>query len=186
VMVETVESLYRDYLDLVDDLEQALSPSGLSALNRNYHKHLLIAAASSLEDTIKKIVVNIFETQGGVELGAFVMSNVMTRGYHTLFNWKDRSAQSFFSGFGKTCGDEFRARLRSDDKFKRDHLSFMTLGALRNDIVHNDYASRTVELTTEEVFEKYIEAKLFTEEIEPLIASRSGWVTTQVESAELS
>lgn len=65
-----VEALYEDYVALLDEL--AASPSGLAAVNRTYSKHLVVAAASSLEDYVKESVPTIFDRRGNARMGAFV------------------------------------------------------------------------------------------------------------------
>lgn len=159
--------LYADYLGLVSDLDT--SPSGLVALSRSFHKHLLLAAASSLEDEVKVLVTDIFDRYGSDRLARFVEKRVMARGYHTLFDWQNGSAQGFFRSFGDSCASAFRARLRDDSGFRERHDAFMALGNHRNELVHNDYASAFVELTPDEIMRKYDLALEFVEEIESLV-----------------
>lgn len=166
----TVASLYEDYLGLVDALAQE-SPSGLAALNRSYHKHLLMAAASSLENRVKSLLPDIFVRLGRPELGAFVERQVTSRGYHTLFDWRTGRAQGFFASFGQACGAAFRADLKSDSRLLAEHDAFMRLGQLRNEVVHNDYASRTIDLTPLEVMELYAVASGFPERFEYYICA---------------
>lgn len=162
-----VETLYGDYVALVSDLSS--SPSGLSALNRSYHKHLLVAAASSLEDRVKELVPEIFKRHGTDRLAAFVAKQVMARGYHTLFSWKGEKAQGFFSSFGESSGAAFKQSLRSDSELKDQHAAFMTLGNLRNTVVHNDYASALIELTPKEIIDRYRLALQFVDRIESFV-----------------
>lgn len=162
-----VRTIYDDYLALESDL--ATSPSGLAALNRSYPKNLLLAAASSLEDKVKRLVSDIFERHGTDRLATFVAKRVMARGYHTLFDWKESSAKGFFVSFGDACGVAFRAKMRADTHFKEQHDAFMSLGNRRNQLVHNDYANVLIELTPEEIMNKYELALQFVNEIEPLV-----------------
>jgi hypothetical protein len=166
-----VETLYEDYQALKEDL--STSPSGLAALNRSYHKHLLVAAASSLEDKVKALVPEIFSRHGMDRLANFVRQQVMARGYHTLFNWKARNANQFFSSFGDPCGKLFKETLKTDSEFKSQHDAFMLLGSMRNDVVHNDYSNRHVELTPQEVVENYNLALQFVDRIEAFIIVES-------------
>ncbi len=122
-----VEALYQDYLGLVEEL--ARSPSGLTAVNRTYNKHLLVAAASSLEDYVKDVVPEIFVRRGNERIGAFVTKQVFARGYHTLFDWNNGTAQPFFSSFGSTCGAGFKKALREDQDLRREHDAFVQLDA---------------------------------------------------------
>ena len=162
-----VETLYGDYNALVSDL--SASPSGLTALNRSYHKHLLVAAASSLEDKVKSLIPEIFARHGTDRLAAFVAKQVMARGYHTLFDWPNGKAQGFFTSFGEACGAAFKEALRSEAELKEQHDAFMTLGQLRNQVVHNDYASALIELTPSEIMDRYGLALQFVDRIESFV-----------------
>lgn len=162
-----VQSLHDDYKNLCEDLK--FSPSGLAALNRSYHKHILLAAASSLEDDVKNLITKVFENHGNNSLSNFVSKRVMARQYHTLFDWKEGKANSFFNSFGDSCGSRFKSDLKEDLILKEQHDAFMQLGQRRNLLVHNNYAIAPVELTPEEIMVKYILAKKFTERIEDYI-----------------
>jgi hypothetical protein len=94
---------------------------------------------------------------------------VFARGYHTLFGWKDETAQPFFSSFGTECGNAFKAALRSDVDLKQQHDAFMLLGHLRNEVVHNDFATKLIDHTPAEVIEKYRYGLLFVGRFESLI-----------------
>lgn len=162
-----VEALYEDYKGLVADLSTS-SPSGLAALNRSYHKHLLVAAASSLEDRVKRLLPEMFRRHGREELATFVDKQVVARGYHTLFDWKNESARGFFTSFGEVCGKHFKKALADDDNLKRQHAAFMRLGNFRNQVVHNDYATYPIETTPEEVINQYRDALIFVARLESL------------------
>lgn len=166
--VSRVESLYEDYLGLVGDLSGS-SPSGLAALNRSYHKVLLVAAASSLEAQVKQIVKSFFTTEGRMEFGTFVEKTVMARHYHTLFNWDGGKATGFFTSFGEVSVLRFKMLLAEDDDFKREHDAFMRLGSLRNQLVHQDYASFSLDDTPEELISLYRSAVRFPEKFEEII-----------------
>lgn len=165
---EAVKGIYDDYVELVRILEVGSSPAGLVAINRSYHKHLLVAAASSLESRVKKLVPEIFKSRGSTALGTFVAKAVMARNYHTLFDWKAENAFGFFSSFGDECGKNFKSLVKAEDSLKRQHEAFMRLGNLRNLVVHNDYAAYSVDLTPAEVIELYRNACAFVDRIETL------------------
>ncbi|MDP3951732.1 HEPN domain-containing protein [Microbacterium sp.] len=162
-----VEAIYADYQALVDEV--AASPSGLSAVNRIYNKHLLVAAASSLEDFVKDSVPAIFSRQGNERIGTFISKQVFVRGYHTLFDWKNQTAQPFFASFGVECATAFKAAVRADEELKTEHDAFMLLGLLRNEVVHNDFASKSIAHTPAEVIGKYRSGLLFVGRFENLV-----------------
>lgn len=162
-----METIFDDYGLLIDELSG--SPSGLAAVNRAYGKHLLLAAASSLEDAVKKTVPEIFLRRANSQLSSFVTKWVFERGYHTLFGWKDRTAQPFFASFGPACGTEFKSALKADEDLRREHDAFMVLGSLRNEVVHNDFATRSIDLTPEEIIQKYRDGLAFVGRFDDLI-----------------
>ena len=176
-----VESLYSDYEELVREIPTS-SPSGLSALNRSFHKHLLVASASNLEEQVKDLIPRLFVNHGRGEMGTFVFRRVLARGYAGLFEWKDMKAQGFFSSFGDDAGKDFKARLREDDAFRADHDAFMRLGHLRNEVVHNDYALFNVELTPSEIVKLFRRACQFVKEIEDMIFPATPAVPGLVET----
>ncbi|MEU6184776.1 HEPN domain-containing protein [Nocardia sp. NPDC047038] len=163
-----VASLYEDYRGLVEDLKDR-SPSGLAALNRTYHKVILVAAASSLENQVKKVIGSMFCEHGRDELGMFVKNRVMDRGYHQLFDWNAGKAKSFFSSFGPDCSRLFEEKIKSDIEFENQHFSFMRLGRLRNQLVHQDYATYALDETPDELFVLYRTAALFPGRFEEVI-----------------
>ncbi|MDF3285476.1 HEPN domain-containing protein [Gordonia sp. N1V] len=163
-----VEALYEDYCVLRDDLSTR-SPSGLAALNRSYHKVLLIAAASSLESQVKKYLAAAFEEKGGGILAAFLEKRVLARNYHTMFDWQKEKAKPFFSSFGQDCGKNFAAQIRSNPDFAEQHSAFMRIGSLRNGLVHQDYATFSLEYTPEDLIKMYRLAREFPNNFERLI-----------------
>lgn len=163
-----IASLYEDYTGLMEDLS-AISPSGLAALNRSYHKVILIAAASNLEAQVKKSVEKLFATHGREELGAFVTTRVMARNYHTLFDWPQETAAGFFGSFGTSCKTKFKSLMKEDESFSTAHNAFMKLGNLRNQLVHQDYASFLLDYTPRDLLGLYEHASRFPASFESLI-----------------
>lgn len=164
-----VESLYADYVGLVEDLSNSNNPSGLAALNRSYHKVVLIAAASNLEAQVKRIMKEVFEREGRPELGTFVEKRVMARNYHTLFEWDRGKATGFFASFGDNCSKRFKSMLVNDSEFRQEHDAFMKLGGLRNRLVHQDYASFSLDDTPDELIGLYRNAIRFPERFKAII-----------------
>lgn len=162
-----VESLYADYLALEQELRG--SPSGLTALNRSYHKHLLMAAASGLEGDVKRLVPQLFQKYGDEQLATFVSKRVMARSYHTLFDWSAGNANAFFGSFGDGCSAAFKGAMKEEVELKEQHDAFIKLGQLRNQVVHNDYASASIDSTPEEIMSRYALALKFIARIEDFI-----------------
>ena len=162
-----VESLLADYADLASELQT--NPSGLTALNRSFHKHLVIAAASDLEDRVKRLVPQFFADRGSIILSEFVSKRVFSRGYHTLFDWDKSNANGFFGSFGDECRANYKLALQNDDLLKSQQDSFFIIGVERNGLVHNNYANYPLSLTPQEISDHYHRAIAFIERFESLI-----------------
>lgn len=164
-----LKSLFDDYDLLTEELGG--NPSGLTALNRSFHKHLLVAAASSLEFSVKELIPKLFGEYGNEPIKNFIDKNIFSRSYHTLFDWKQKSAAGFFKGFGDDCAKAFKDRLKGED-FSNQHQAFMEIGNYRNEIVHKDYAQYSLNLTPREIFEKYELATQFISQMESIVVGQ--------------
>lgn len=166
---DAVGLVYREYNEMVSTVGGS-SPSALTALNRVYPKHILIAAASSLEDHVKvRLLPELFERYGNVEIREFLSASVLKRGYHGLFEWSNDSASKLFSAFGAEAKARFKERTRTDPIFDDGQRSFMQLGRLRNELVHNDYVSRSITVTPGDVHIMYKKSLGFLERIELIV-----------------
>lgn len=168
-----VEALFDDFENLQKDLQLLTprSPSSELAVARTYHKAILIASASNLEARVKWIVEDLFTQQGCDELGSFVRKNILSRGYHGLFDWKSEKATKFFDSFGDDCKDRYRDLMQTDESFKNEHDAFMRLGNRRNELVHQDYAEFNLNETPEELITLYRSAILFPERFQTIMFS---------------
>lgn len=164
-----VESLFADYLGLVDDL-QAKSPSGLSALNSVYSKALLIASASNLEFEVRRLLEEAVTERGGIEIGEFVRQTALARGYHGLIDWETGQATKLFATFGKECKKRFKEYAKSEAADGRQR-AFVELGSERNSLVHNDFARQNLTKSPEEIMELHRLASQFVRDIESIIFS---------------
>ncbi|QQE49091.1 hypothetical protein I6H91_01765 [Micrococcus luteus] len=164
---DKVLALFEEYENLQEDLVNSMS--GLAAINRRYGPHLVVAAASSLEDKVKLGMPLIIGRRAGVQLADFAKFHVFARKYHTLFEWNQATAAPFFASFGGDCKARFRSKLTTDERFNQGHGDFMSLGQERNTIVHNNFAAQTVSSTPEEIVKKYKNAVDFIACFEDLI-----------------
>lgn len=162
-----VESLYEDYRNL-STLTQKNGPSELSAVSSIYAKSLLIAAASNLEEQVKGLLLTAFQSHGRPELREFIRKAVVARGYHALFDWEAKNSNKFFGLFGDEAKERLRTTRISDSTFELAESSFLELGRARNQLVHGDFASFYLELTPEEIIQKYRETEAFIQRIEDL------------------
>ena len=185
-MAETVvDRLYRDFNDLVAYLDKAQEISLRSAVDENFRKVLLLAAASYFERQITDELLAFVKEKanGNVPTISFVRNKAISRQYHTFFDWSQTSANQFFSLFGDGFKKYMQERVDTDDQLQRGVKAFLEIGRERNRLVHQDFASFTLEKTANEIYENYQYARVFVEKI-PL--DLRTWSSTEEIAGESS
>jgi hypothetical protein len=102
-------------------------------------------------------------TAGSVLIEEFVRNMAVARQYHAWFEWGGHNANKFFGLFGS----EFRAmmaqRVKDSEALGVAVKAFLEVGNERNRLVHQDYATFSLEKTLEEIFALYQDACIFVE-----------------------
>ncbi len=96
---------------------------------------------------------------------ALVRAKVVKRQYHTWFDWKANNANSFFGMFGEDFKDHMKELIFTSPGLEDDISAFMEIGRERNRLVHEDYASYTIEKTAEEIYGLYMLGLSFVSQI---------------------
>jgi hypothetical protein len=169
-----VDILYQENLAIAEYLVSQGELSFANTLGSAIPKVVLLAAASHLETEVCAHINHFYSRVTGdhPEATSFVKNKAISRQYHTYFNWKDGNANGFFGLFGEEALANFKAHIKGDPAFAAAVKSFCTLGDLRNQLVHGNYASFVLNKTAEEVFTLYQDATLFVDAIPQLIEHR--------------
>ena len=138
------------------------------AVDLRLRRVMVVSVASLFEEQVKEIIGQFCSAASDdcAELIALMRSQVTARGYHTLFDWKAGNVNRFLSVFGTAFSDQGKIDIDENDDLKEGARAFVQLGALRNDLVHNNFESAPVDLTMTEILERYEQAKLFIAYIE--------------------
>lgn len=142
-------------------------PSLVISASDNFRKSLLLAAASYFEYRVSSCVAEfVHERSNGAALVvAFVKNKAISRQYHTWFSWTDSNANQFFGLFGPEFKQMMTGRVKSSDELKASVQAFMELGSERNKLIHQDFASYSMNKTLDEVYALYKQALSFVEGI---------------------
>ncbi len=100
---------------------------------------------------MKALVPSLFRQHGREEIGTFIEKQVMARGYHALFEWDSGNANKFFVLFGNECKIGFRSAARENQQLEKQESAFIKIGSMRNNLVHRDYSTLPVPVTSDEV-----------------------------------
>jgi hypothetical protein len=98
---------------------------------------------------------------GNILVSSLIKRRIFARDYYALFSWEAKNANTFFSNFGA----EFKAHMSKmvSEKPELDQAvrDFLSIGLERNRLVHQDFATFTLEKTTKEIYHQYGSASRF-------------------------
>lgn len=167
-MAETaIDRVYEEYQDTSEFLRSRGEISLGSAIDATARKALLLAAASYFESRITTdVLVFCREVSGPNPLvPALVLNKAVTRQYHTWFDWKGNNATSFFSLFGPEFKNHMGELIKREEDLRVSVKDFIEMGRDRNRLVHEDFATCTLEKTVNEIYLQYKSAMGFVDRI---------------------
>lgn len=170
-MSSVVRAIYGDHSELLKYLRAKQEVSFANSIESTLPKVLLLASASHLEYELQESIMNYFREVIGERVHAvsFVQRRAVSYQYHTYFDWTAGNANKFFSLFGDDFKSMMNERLRADVELAQSVKDFVLLGALRNQLVHQNYASFTMENTAEELWGMYESALKFIDTLPQLL-----------------
>jgi hypothetical protein len=172
-----VDTLHDEFRALISLLDEQGEPSLRASVENNFRKSLLLAAASYFESRMVLCVMTFAEEIAGPRsmLAEFVRVKGVERQYHTWFEWKENSAAKFFGLFGPEFKSFMKAKLKTDGELESAISSFMEVGRDRNRLVHENFASFSLEKTTSDIYAAYRSGLRFVEAVPALLreAARS-------------
>lgn len=164
---DAIERLCEEHDELIEHLLATGRITWKSRVDEQFAKALLLAAASYFETRITACVVELFDeaTMGSDALVSFVRTKAVARQYHSWFDWNAKNANQFFRAFGEDFRQVMSAKVRDERDLDAAVKAFLEIGALRNALVHENYATFSMPKTSSEVLEQYQTATRFVDEI---------------------
>lgn len=171
-----IDRLVQDNGELAELLREQGQISHLNDVENSFRKTLLLAAASYFESEIKDTVIDFARAQAGNSgpLVQLIRNKAIERQYHTFFTWDSSNANTFFSMFGSEFKEFMKAKLKEREELATSIRNFLELGNLRNQLVHQNFATFEIEKTPEEIFALYRSARAFVESIGSLLTEHAA------------
>lgn len=158
-----VDTIYDEFRDAVEVLSSAKQISLQIMLESNLRKTLLLSAASYFEVQLTRAVKAFTDeiTSENELISNLVQQKAISRQYHSWFDWEKSNANKFFSLFGSSFKEHMAGLIASSSDIDASIKAFLTIGNLRNLLVHSDYASYYITQTPAEIYELYKSANSF-------------------------
>ena len=162
-----VERLHNEFNDLLQLLEKTDEISLKSMAEDNFRKVLLLASASYFERVVTDDVISFVDeiSSSNPLIVSFLKNKAIKRQYHTWFNWEDKNANQFYGLFGSEYFDFMKNKIKNSSDLENAVRSFLELGRERNRLVHQDFATFSLEKTSLEIFSLFQKATFFVEYI---------------------
>jgi RiboL-PSP-HEPN len=160
-----IDRLYEEAAAVIRVLQQGSEVSLQVTAGDHFRKALLLGAASYFEQQVCACVLGFVRERsaGSLLLESFVRNKAVARQYHTWFQWDARNANYFFGLFGSEFKTLMEKRVSESDDLRAAIRAFLEVGNERNKLVHQDYATFSLEKTFDEIYLLYQMALGFVE-----------------------
>jgi hypothetical protein len=165
-MATPIDGLVQRHRELSEYLVRQKEISLRSEADSQFRKTLLLSVASYFENELTDAIVAVVSECVGtaVPILEFVKNKAIARQYHTFFAWDRPNANSFFGLFGGSFRDFISEEVRRSPKRTDAIKAFLELGNLRNQMVHQNFATFPLEKTVDEIYELYKRGLEFVEQ----------------------
>jgi hypothetical protein len=162
----SVEKVNKDYQAISEFLLSYKSVSLLNDFNDYFRKILIISGGSFFENQITKILLEFVNKKSGNDqrIVNFLQKQAISQKYHTLFDWGEKdnpdkpreNAKQFWKLFGEDFRNEIEDNIKTRPEIEVSIKAFMTIGHLRNILIHSNFAEYVYEQKTpQEIFDLY-------------------------------
>ena len=160
-----IDVLYEENQKIDRFLEEHGEISLRKNVDNNFRKALLLSIASYFEHEIGEIILRVVkaQTNNAKPVVDFIKNKAIERQYHTYFDWNSQNANKFFSLFGSGFKQFMQKELNSDEQLALSISSFLELGRIRNQLVHQNFAIFPLDKTVNEIYQLYNNALVFIE-----------------------
>jgi RiboL-PSP-HEPN len=160
-MAETNQTIIdQQYINgnlLVDYLKSQLQLTFYSEAENSFRKTILLSSASFFEKEITDTVIKFAESHTGNNklVVSIIRQKVVSRQYHTYFDWNSSNANTFFGLFGDEFKNKMSQKVKDDEKLDKAIKAFIEIGRERNKMVHQNFAEIVIDKTADEIYKLY-------------------------------
>lgn len=176
-----IDRMYTEATALIQLLEKASELSLQISVADNLRKALLLASASYFEFRVCDCVLEFVRDRAhrSVLVENFVRNKAIARQYHTWFDWEGNNANRFFALFGDGFRTTMTTRVKDSAEMRSSIAAFLDLGSERNRLVHQNYATFSMDKTLEEIYGLYKRALVFVEALPDALRGCDGQTASE-------
>jgi len=154
-MSNEIERFYSEILSIKEILNNTSMPSDVVAFEAMAAKSLVLATGSYFEKAVRDLLITHIETMSSsVTLLSFLDKQALSRRFHTMFDWDRENINKFIRLFGKEFQEFVEPHLKKE-KISSSIKEFIFICRMRNELVHNNFSEFPIEITFDEVKQKF-------------------------------
>lgn len=154
-MSTIIDVLIKRHMEIRNFLSENAQISLASDSDDEFRKILVLSIASYFESLITDALVDLAKNTKSDLVWNFVKNKAISRQYHTYFDWKGRNVNMFLGLFGDSFKTKISRNIDEDNELKIGSINFLNLGNKRNILIHENFASASIDWSVEEITEKY-------------------------------
>ncbi|HIE5513219.1 MULTISPECIES: HEPN domain-containing protein [Stenotrophomonas] len=169
--METVEELKLSADSIKNFLTEKGEISLIVTAEDVWRKSVLIAAASHFEHELGRAIERSASRQEIPEyFRSLIESKAISRQFYSYFDFDSSNTNKLFRTFGPTCKSKAESKIKDSKELRESQAAFLKVCSLRNQMVHGNYASFNIDLTTDEIYDLYRSGCKFVEFFEAIIS----------------
>jgi hypothetical protein len=160
---KAIQVMYDEYLENYDKLLKTGQIGFANDYKSQFSKVLLLSAASFFEVDITQSLKIVLGSQNCSLVSNFLDKKALSRQFHTFFQWDKgvNGANQLFGYLGKEFSEFMKVEKDANPDLAQSIADFILIGSQRNLMVHGNYATFNLELTPEDVYDKFKSALIF-------------------------
>jgi hypothetical protein len=163
-----VEKIISEYNETQSYLIEHTQLTILTNYSSNLTKVLVLSITSYYEKMVTDLIHRVLNNNKIKILDEFLDQKALFRQYHTLFDWDRQNVNKFYSLFGDSF-KKYMNKVESEDlEYLEGSKSFIKLGSLRNQLVHDNFFLFTVESTIDDINKDFVKAMYFLDKLEKI------------------
>lgn len=161
-LLTPVDRLYDESSSVITALGSN-EPSLAASAGDSFRKTLILASASYFEYRVSNCILEFIRDRANGDdlVVGLVQNKVLSRQYHTLFDWSKSNANQFFGLFGIAFRQMMEERVKASEELRNSIRAFLEVGNVRNLMVHQDFASFPLDKTLDEIYALYKQSLFF-------------------------
>lgn len=166
----TIQRLVDNFREARAVAEAAANATQVVFIEDMFRKDLVLSSASLFEHRITSVIEEHVRTSAGGSdcVVALVIHKALKRQYHSYFDWERENLGAFPTLLGESRGGILKAEAKSSPT--KEHTdAFMELGALRNQLVHKNFAAFVCDKSSDEIVLLCEQAEQFVSRVETLL-----------------